>query len=145
MGVDPASHMKFGTSYDYTVVPAFHYVNVLVRICLLSRALRAVSLGIGHGAYYHEVFVLNKSKPLIEAVKIIGIVFLIDLIGHGIGGIDSIVAHTSLEAGACFLTQDPEKFDFFDEVLNILVHVGETADGPAGEMRGGCSKVAILL
>jgi hypothetical protein len=48
------------------------------------------------------------------------------------------MADATLEAGACLLTQDTKEFDFFNEILSALMHVGESTDGSPRQM-GCCS------
>jgi hypothetical protein len=119
-------------------------MKILIRVCLVGWAPGSVSLGIGHGSHHHEVFVLNIGQPLFEPLKIVGTVFLVNLIGNRIGGIDTVVPYTPLEAGTRFLAEDPEELDFLDQVLNTLVYMGETADGPASQVGCGPSQVPIL-
>jgi len=145
VGVDPTGHVKLGPSNDYPVGPTIYYMKILIRVCLVGWTPGSVPLGIGHGSHHHEVFVLNVGQPLFEPPKIVSAVFLVDLIGHRISGIDAVVPYTPLEAAARLLTQDPEELDLLDEVLNILVHVRETADGPAGQMGRGRGQVPILF
>ena len=137
--------MEFCPPDDYPVVPALYYMNILVRIGLVSRTLGSITLWIGHCPYNHQVFVLNIDQPFLESFKIVGAVFFIYFIGNGIGGIDTVMAHASLKTGCGLLTEHTKEFNFFDQVFNVLMHVGKTADSPAGKVRGGYGQVFILL
>ena len=61
-----------------------------------------------------------------------------------IGGVDPVMADAPLKTGRGLLTQDPQQLDLLDQVLNVLMHMGEAADGPAGQVGDGCGQVFSL-
>src|SRR5512147_2991190 len=71
-------------------------------------------------------------------------VFLIDFIGGAVQGIHGIKTHASLKAGSGFVGDEPQHLHFFDEVIAVLVNMGETVDLFAGQMGGGGHEVFVL-
>ena len=144
MRVDPSGHVQLGPADDKAVVPALDDTEILVRIDLLGRPFGAVPLGIGHRPDHHRILLLDIGQPLLEALEIVGAALPVDFIRHRIDGVDAIEPHTALETRAGLLTQDAQQFDLFEKILHVLVHMGKTADGLAGQMGDGRGQLLIF-
>ena len=100
------------------------YEHILIR--LKVRRFGTVSLGIRHGAVYHQIVVLHIYQEFLEVFMVVCSVLLIYFICGGIYGVKGIHSHTSLEAACCFLTKQSLHLDLVLQVLRALVDVGET-------------------
>ena len=145
MGVDRSGHMELGASDHDAVRPTFGHMNILIRIGLLRRAFGAITLGIGHGTDHHAVIVLDPGQPAVKALQIVGAQLFINFIDHRVNGIDTVKADAALETGACFLTQHPQQLHFFDQILDILMHMGKTADRTPRQVRCGCCQLPVFF
>ena len=134
MGVDRTGHMEFCPPDDDPVVPAVDNMDILIRVRLIRGAFGPVTFRVCHGPHHHQVFILDIGQPLLESFKIVGSVLLVNLIGHRVGGIDPVVAHAPLKAGSGLLPQHTKELDLLEQVLDVLMDMGETADRPAGEV-----------
>ena len=129
MGIDRPGHMQLGAPDNHAVIAAFDNMDVLIRIGLIGRCFGSVAFGVGHGADHHQIFILNVGEPFFKAFKIIRAVFLVDFIGHRINGVDPVKSDTTLKTRAGFLPENPQQFDFFDQIFDVLMDMGKPADG----------------
>jgi hypothetical protein len=55
------------------------------------------------------------------------------------------MADAPLKAGAGLLPKDSQELDLFNQILNVLMHVGETTYRMTGQMRRGRGQISIFL
>ena len=90
--------MGFGPTNDDSIGSPFDNVGEEVRVCLLARGKRPVSLGIGHATYHHYIAILDIDQIFLESFEVVCLIFLIDIISGHVSGIQGIESHASLKA-----------------------------------------------
>ena len=72
MGVDPARVVHLRAADDDAVRPALHHAHELVRVGLLGRTLRAMTLRVGHRTREHEIVALRQLEEAKEPLVVVG-------------------------------------------------------------------------
>ena len=72
--------MGLGTSNNDAIVPTLHHVEVHVFVVLFIGAQRTVPLNIRNSGIACEVIFLNELQEFPEPVKVIGTVFLVNVV-----------------------------------------------------------------
>jgi hypothetical protein len=144
MRVDCASLVDLRAIDNNTVRAALDHAQEEVGVLLVVGSLGAVALGVGHGAVHGEVLVLHHNQELLEILVVMRAILLIDLIGGGVDGIESVHTDTALEAAGGLLTKQALHLDLLDKVVGGLVQMSEAVDLAAGEIRCCGHQVLIL-
>ena len=92
------------------------------------RRLRAVALGIGHGAADHDIGRLRPLEEGKKALVIIGAGFGVDIEGHRMAGADCVEPDAALKAGAGAAAEFALHLMLGDEFGRVHRHVEEAVD-----------------
>ena len=136
--------VHLGAPHHNAVGTALHDVQEQVGVGLLMGSLRAVALGVGHGAVHGQVILLYIGGELDEVLMIVGAILLVGLIGGGEHRVEGIHAHTALEAGGGLLAQQALHLHLLHQILGGLVDVSEAVDPLAGVGGHGGHEFLIL-
>ena len=128
----------------YAIRGALDDMEEQVGIGLLGGSQAAVALDVSHCAVDSQIFVLYAGQELHEILMVMGTAGLIDFISRGINRIHSIHANTALEASSRLLAEQTLHLDLLNQVVGGLMHMGETVDLLAGEVRCRSHEVFIL-
>ena len=135
--------MGFAAIDHDAVFPSLHYPQVKIRVHLLAGRKAPITLDIGHGAIYHQIFCLHIFQIFNKVFLVIGSVSLVDLVGGGIYCIEGILANAALEAAGHFLAQHPLPLDFLDQILIRTENMVEKID--FFPCQGGSDSHQILM
>ena len=141
VAVDGAGLVRLGAANDDAVGSLFDDVGEHIGVRLLAGALRAVAFDIGHAADEHEVFVLDPGQILLQPLEIVRPALLVDLVGGDVERVEGVEADAALETTGGFVADGAQHLNFFDEIVDRLMDVGEAADPVAGEVALGREQV----
>ena len=123
---------------------ALHHVDIHIGISLLAGSLGPVALGVGHGAVHRQVVVLDELQEVDKVLMILSVILLVDLIGGGEDGVESVHAYAALEAGSGLLTQQTLHLHLVHQVLGGLMQMGKTVYFFTGQIGGNSHQICVF-
>jgi len=144
MRIDSAGLVGLGAPHHNPVLSPLHNVKEGIRVGLLVRGKRPVSLCICHGPVHGEVVFLHVREILQETLVVLGSPFRIDVVADYGNRIQRIHAHASLKAAPGFAAEQSSHFALLHQVIYVLVNVRKAVDALSREVRPGRHDLLIL-
>ena len=132
--VDAAGLVQLGAADHDAVGVALDDAHEQVRIVLLVRRLAAVALGVGHRAADHEVLALHVLDEVDEALVVLGVFRLIDVVGDREQRVDRVHADAALKARAGALAEPALHAVLHHHVVDAFGHLQKAVHALAGEL-----------
>jgi hypothetical protein len=120
--------VELRSAYYYPTGSSFLHPQEKICIGLVLGPTTAISFGVCHGSVYYEVFCLDPTPIIAEAIMKVGFVFPVTIESRAIDGVGSVQAHAALETAARHGPAVTLHFYFVYKVLDALMQVSEAVD-----------------